>query len=768
MAKKILTVIYCSLFLSVASVISVTASVETTVGSKTQFISKDTLLPSKPFLSPEEVTYINETLEFSKQKYLRGLTYLEQNDTLSTAKFFEEALSALNELVTYSGITLNEDFIDLSQTIVEDYETYIQRIDLLPTNSSVVTLRNFLFQEASDYNEAYEQEVLFNPKRKEQFSEIPKKQTVQAGPTELLVVNEHVDKNIEFLTKNNAGKRFLTDVLTRSGRWFPMYKRVAAEVGVPEEIIHLSMIESRLNPVIESPAKAVGLWQFIRSTGEMYDLKVTPWIDERRDPEKATRAGLTHLNDLYNRFGDWHLALAAYNCGPGGVRKGMRKAGLGDNASFWDIRDNLPKETRNYVPLFIATSLVAANPEQYGVDISGITYDKEYKFDTYTVREPVSLAVIAKCARTTEEEIRELNTELLQGITPPNAKAYRIRIPEGSMSTFASNFEKLTPEEKSPWFYHDAQKGETVQSIAKMYTLSPIELANLNELSSYKNKLQEGQNIRIPMSRIGMKGMVTSKQEMLANDNQTEITKNSSQSTIFQKKNTSAGEESTSSQKQQIITKETTKVQPKEVATKEVSNSSKKWITHIVRDGETLYSISKLYGSRITDIRTWNKLPYNSDVLKKGTEIKLEFTGIASKSTGESNRETEIATISHTVKKGETLTKIASKYATTIDVLVKINKLKSNETSVKLGQVLKVPAPVKKTSKKQGIADNKKKNPDLLEKIESVGKNNQYIVRQGDTLYSIAKKFDTTTNSIKKVNKLSSDNVSIGQVITIQ
>jgi len=768
MAKKILTVIYCSLFFSVASIVSVAASVETTVGSKTQFISKDTLLPSKPFLSPEEVTYINETLEFSKQKYLRGLTYLEQNDTLSTAKFFEEALTALNELVTYSGITLNEDFIDLAQTIVEDYETYIQRIDLLPTNSSVVTLRNFLFQESSDYNEAYEQEVLFNPKRKEQFTEVPKKQTVQAGPTELLVVNEHVEKNIEFLTKNNAGKRFLTDVLTRSGRWFPMYKRVAAEVGVPEEIIHLSMIESRLNPTIESPAKAVGLWQFIRSTGEMYDLKVTPWVDERRDPEKATRAGLTHLNDLYNRFGDWHLALAAYNCGPGGVRKGMRKAGLGDNASFWDIRDNLPKETRNYVPLFIATSLVVANPDQYGVDISSINYDKEYKFDTYTVREPITLAVIAKCARTTEEEIRELNTELLQGITPPNAKAYRIRIPQGSMATFAANFEKLTPEEKAPWFYHTAQKGETVQSIAKMYTLSPIELANLNELSSYKNKLQEGKDIRIPISRIGMKGMVAAKQETLANDNQEEVTKNSTQSTIFQKKNTSAGEETTTTQKQQSVTKETTKVQSKEVATKEVVSNSKKWITHVVRDGETLYSISKLYGSRITDIRTWNKLPYNSDVLKKGTEIKLEFTGIASKSTGESSKETEVATINHTVLKGETLTKIATKYSTSIDVLVKLNKFKSNDTPVKLGQTLKVPAPVKKTSKKQGIADIKKKNPNLLEKIESVDKNNQYVVRQGDTLYSIAKKFDTTTTIIKKVNKLSSDNVSIGQVITIQ
>lgn len=771
MAKKILTVICCSLFLSVASVASVTASVGTTVGSKTQFISKDTLLPTKPFLSPEEITYINETLEFSKQKYLRGLTYLEQNDTLSTAKFFEEALSALNELVTYSGITLNEDFVDLSQTIVEDYETYIQRIDLLPTNSSVVTLRNFLFQESSDYNEAYEQEVLFNPKRKEQFSEVPKKQTVQAGPSELLVVNEHVDKNIEFLTKNNAGKRFLTDVLTRSGRWFPMYKRVAAEVGVPEDIIHLSMIESRLNPTIESPAKAVGLWQFIRSTGEMYDLKVTPWIDERRDPEKATRAGLTHLNDLYNRFGDWHLALAAYNCGPGGVRKGMRKAGLGDNVTFWDIRDNLPKETRNYVPLFIATSLVAANPDQYGVDISGINYDKEYKFDTYTVREPVTLAVIAKCARTTEEEIRELNTELLQGITPPNAKAYRIRIPQGSIGTFAANFEKLTPEEKAPWFYHTAQKGETVQSIAKMYTLSPIEVANLNELSSYKNKLQDGQEIRIPISRIGMKGMVQYKQETLANDNEAEANKTSSQSTIFQKKNTSAGEESSTTQKQQNqsnLTKETTKVQSKESTTKEVASNSKKWITHVVRDGETLYSISKLYGSRITDIRTWNKLPYNSDVLKKGTEIKLEFTGIASKSTGESSNETDIATINHTVKKGETLTKISTKYSTSIDVLVKLNKLKSNETSVKLGQTLKVPAPNKKTTKKQGIADNKKKNPDLLEKIENVGKQNQYIVRQGDTLYSIAKKFDTSTNIIIKVNKLSSDKVSIGQVITIQ
>lgn len=771
MANKILTVLCCSLILSTIPITKIFASVETKFGSKTIGFAKDSLSPSKPFLSPDEVAFVNETLEFSKQKYLRGLTYLEQNDTLSTAKFFEEALTALNELVTYSGITLNEDFIDLAQTIVEDYETYIQRIDLLPSNSSVVILRNFLFQESSDYNQAYEQEVLFDPKRKEQFSEIPKKPTVAAGSSELLVVNEHVEKNIEFLTKNNAGKRFLTDVLTRSGRWFPLYKRVAAEVGVPEDIIHLSMIESRLNPTIESPAKAVGLWQFIRSTGEMYDLKVTPWIDERRDPEKATRAGLTHLNDLYNRFGDWHLALAAYNCGPGGVRKGMRKAGLGDNATFWDIRDNLPKETRNYVPLFIATSLVAANPEQYGVDISGINYDKEYKYDSYTVREPISLAVIAKCARTTEEEIRELNTELLQGITPPNSKSYRIRIPQGSLGTFATNFEKLTPEEKSPWFFHSVQKGETVQSIAKIYSLSPIEVANLNELSSYKNKLQDGKDLRIPISRIGMRGNAVAKQDILATDEEPEVTsKTQSKSvttnqntSVFQKKNTSAGDETSSTQKQQTTTTSATQTTKKEVA-----SASKKWITHVVRDGETLYSISKIYGSRITDIRTWNKLPYNSDVLKKGTEIKLEYTGIASKSTGESTKEVEIATSNHTVKKGETLTKIASMHNTSIEVLVKLNKFKSSDTKVNVGQTLKVPAPIKKTTKKQGIADTKKKSPHLLDQIENVRKNNQYVVQQGDTLYSIAKKFETTTSKIKKVNDLTTDKVSVGQVITIQ
>jgi len=758
MAKKYLTVLCCSLVLTAVTVTAAKATVETTRGSKTIFVSKDTLLPTKPFLSPEEVTYINETLEFSKQKYLRALTYLEQNDTLSTAKFFEEALYSLNELVHFSGITLNEDFVDLAQTIVEDYETYIQRIDLLPQNSSVVILRNFLFQEAGDYNQAYEQEVLFNPKRKEQFAETPKKQTILAGTSELLVVNEHVEKNIEFLTKNNSGKRFLMDVLSRSGRWFPMYKRIAAEVGVPEEIIHLSMIESRLNPTIESPAKAVGLWQFIRSTGEMYDLKVTPWVDERRDPEKATRAGITHLNDLFNRFGDWHLAFAAYNCGPGGVRRGIRKTGLGDNINFWDIRDNLPKETRNYVPFFIATTLVASNPESYGVDISGISYDKEYKFDTYTVRDPISLAVIAKCARTTEEEIRELNTELLQGITPPNAKSYKIRLPQGSLGTFAANFDRLTPEERSPWFFHNVQRGETVQSIAKIYSISAIELANLNELSSYKNKLQDGQDLRVPISKIALRSIET-KSEPIASEKENI----NSTTTVFQKKNTSAGEEIGTTQKQQTTTTQN--------STKELASTSKKWISHIVRDGETLYSISKLYGSRITDIRTWNKLPYNSDVLKKGSEIRLEYTGISSKSTNSnetSTKEASIVTMNHTVKKGENLTQIAGKYNTTIDILVKLNKMKSSDLQVNIGNIVKVPAPLKKSSKKSGIADTKKKNQNLLDKIESVEKNSKYIVRQGDTLYSIAKKFDTTTSLIKKVNRLTSDNVTVGQIITIQ
>ncbi|MFA4903532.1 MAG: transglycosylase SLT domain-containing protein [Desulfobaccales bacterium] len=231
-------------------------------------------------------------------------------------------------------------------------------------------------------------------------------------------------------------KAVITRYLARSTRYLPMIKEVFQEAGLPEDLAYLAMIESGFNNKAYSPAAASGMWQFIKGTGLRYGLTIDGYVDERRDPEKATRAAAQYLLDLYKQFGSWYLAAASYNCGEGRVQRELNQS---NHKNFWELSANmcLPTETKNYVPQMIAATIIAKNPEKFG--FKNVPYLPPLKIDKVPIKETTSLTAVAVAVNVPSEEVAALNPELLRGITPPDAPSYSLNLPPNSKELFTKN-----------------------------------------------------------------------------------------------------------------------------------------------------------------------------------------------------------------------------------------------------------------------------------------------------------------------------------------
>jgi membrane-bound lytic murein transglycosylase D len=309
-----------------------------------------------------------------------------------------------------------------------------------------------------------------------------------------LEMNEHVERWIEFFTTGQGRTRFRI-YMERAGAYEDMIRRRLREAGLPEDLLYLAMIESGMNPNAYSRAHAVGLWQFIRGTGRLYDLEIGYWLDERRDPFKATDAAVAHLGDLYEEYGSWYLAAAAYNGGPGRVSRGIASTG---STNFWDLSDArvLRSETRNYVPKLIAATLIAKNPEQYG--FFDIEPAPPLEFDVVEVPDATSFDVLADAAGTTEDEIRRLNPQYPRRVTPPDMRA-EVRVPKGHSAAFVTAYARIPASERVTWLEHVVTRGQTLSHIAERYGVSVTAIRATNNNVSPR-RLQIGQKLIIPRS----------------------------------------------------------------------------------------------------------------------------------------------------------------------------------------------------------------------------------------------------------------------------
>jgi membrane-bound lytic murein transglycosylase D len=285
--------------------------------------------------------------------------------------------------------------------------------------------------------------------------------------------NDAVVSYINFFS-SPRGRKILTYGLRRSGRYRQMILRTLREEGIPEELIYLAQAESGFTPRALSRAKCVGVWQFAAFRGREYGLNQTPAADDRMDPELSTRAAARHLHDLYNHFGDWYLAMAAYNCGPNCIDHAIERTGYAD---FWQLRrlNVLPRETANYVPAILAMTIMGKNAKAYGLD--NVEMDSPIEYDTIELESATHLALIAEAIDLPVTELRELNPSLLRLVAPAG---YALHVPKGSVPRVMEAFDRVPANRRDSWRIHRMETDDTFPSLAKRYGVAPALLSSAN------------------------------------------------------------------------------------------------------------------------------------------------------------------------------------------------------------------------------------------------------------------------------------------------
>jgi len=271
------------------------------------------------------------------------------------------------------------------------------------------------------------------------------------------------------------GRAIVENGLTRAGRYRNMIQRVLAEEGLPGDLMYLAQAESAFHPQALSRAGARGLWQFMSYRGKQYGLEHSWWVDERQDPEKATRAAAHHLRDLYDMFGDWYLVMAAYDSGPGAVQHAIERTGYAD---FWELykANVLPRETRNYVPIILALTLISKDPARYGIEF---VPDEPLQVDRVQLGHPADLRLVSETIDVDVDTLRLLNPQLLRLVTP-NDPRFVLQIPAGKAEAFEKGMAEIPPENWVNWRRHRVEEGETLNSIARRYRVSVATLAEAN------------------------------------------------------------------------------------------------------------------------------------------------------------------------------------------------------------------------------------------------------------------------------------------------
>lgn len=495
------------------------------------------------------------------------------------------------------------------------------------------------------------------------------------------VYNPEVKKFIELY---GMRKRKLTArILGLSEIYFPLFEEQLDRFNMPLELKYLAVIESALNPVANSKAGAKGLWQFMYGTGKVYGLKVSSYIDDRYDPYKATIAACEHLQDLFDIYGNWSLALAAYNSGAGNVNKAIRRSGGLKN--FWAIHKYLPKETRSYVPAFIAASYVLAYANEhkiYPVD-PGILY---YEVDTVTVRHPLTFDQLSEMLNIPWEEIDFLNPAYKKGVIPATPEVnYKLRLRKKYVGDFINNElalyafktkKSLTEDASLAAIYesyretqqYTVKKGETMASIAKKFHMSLPELKNLNNLS--KNYVKPKQKIFVytPGSSPKIPDSILRKQEVIAKAD---------------------------TNKRTPERKDTLRQPPVEVE-REVIKAK----IHIVKSGESLGLIAGKYKVTISDLQSWNNL--STSTVKAGQKLKVygepaktvsSVTGSISSGTSKTGSKPSSGSTKffyYTIQSGDNLWDLADEYNVTVAQIKKLNDI-NNASYLKPGQKIKIP-----------------------------------------------------------------------------
>ena len=605
---------------------------------------------------------------------------------------------------------------------------------------------------AKDFVPFYSDEVYM-----ERFSQLGKTSPIP------LVYNRQVKDMIELYA---VKKRILTErMLGLAQLYFPMIEELLDRYGIPLEMKYLAIIESALNPIARSPVGAGGLWQFMYGTGKQYNLDVNSYVDDRSDPYKATIAACKHLNDLYKVHKNWLLVLAAYNSGTGNVTKAIRRSG--GKTDFWDISPYLPQETRGYVPAFIAVTYVMNHASDHNLFPIMPIY-KYHEIDTVLVKDFLTFDVLSERLNVPKEELLFLNPAYRKGVIPSTSdKSYFLRLPKRCVADFVNNeaalyaynqqkeqinresvLTALTHSQES--FFHYVKSKETLASIAAYYNVTVSDIKQWNHFT--KRSVKKGQRLIINKNTGPEDNLAANKPAPHAADSQNVKTKVDSQPLT------------------QAIRYSPTQVKNEE------PQATTKLVHHIVKKGQKMSEVAKIYGVTLAQIKSWNKL--KNYALLKGQNLKIYVTSNEeplladsktskvekqqSKKVKETNVPAEENAF-HKVKAGESLALLSRKYNTTIDQLKEWNNLDKKGTILP-GQNLII-SQTEPTQKETSLASNDRKPKKQSSREEVPAKT--YVVKKGESLTIIANKFSLSLDDLMAMNPKAGKNLLVGQKLII-
>lgn len=529
-----------------------------------------------------------------------------------------------------------------------------------------------------------------------------------------LTFNPYVKNFIDLYANRRRG--LMERVMGLSQIYFPMFEQKLNEYDLPLELKYLAIVESALRPDARSRVGASGLWQFMYGTGKVYGLQVSSYVDDRCDPVKSTVAACRHFRDLYSTYNDWLLVLAAYNSGPGNVNKAIRRSG--GKKTFWEIRQFLPAETRDYVPAFIAVNYVmnyAAEHNLYPV-IPRLDYNE---IDTVAVHRPMDFTILSEKLKIPREELEFLNPGFLRGFIPAtDINPYYIRLPRKTVADFVNNEQALyafyqlkpyepfqtTSNDESEYILkkhsHKVRKGETINTVARRYNCSVGDIKRWNRLRS--TRLKYGQRLAVytrvknpdydPNLALKAKAAKNEKQELMVSDSLSSAL---------------ADADTLETDDEQIAGNAAPLQKPKAVTSsvKSETRQTAKPVYHIVKKGEYLTKIAASHHVTIDQIKEWNNL--KKSTLAVGQKLRVNAPGqpalaanntdsvqkaSPSKTSG-TNKKAGGRNVIYTVQAGDTLWSIAQKYeGVTVDQIKEWNNI-SKGSSLKVGQKIKVILP---------------------------------------------------------------------------